>query len=74
MRKRIKKAIFAGSSDQQKVIEWKQELEENHIKNSSLFMVINQTVNIKPKTKLQLFEENLKAKLEQFKRERYAKN
>lgn len=67
MRNRIKKAIFAGSSDKQKVVEWKQELEENHQRNSSLFMTINQTVQLKPKTGLELFEERLKANIAEFK-------
>lgn len=67
MRNRIKKAIFAGSSDKNKIIEWKNELEENHIKNSSLFMTIHQTVQIKPKTSLELFEEGLKRKIAEFK-------
>jgi hypothetical protein len=67
MRKRIKKSIFAGSSDKQKVVEWRQELEENHARNSSLFMTINQTVQVKPKTSLELFEEGLKRKIAEFK-------
>lgn len=66
MRNRIKKAIFAGSSNKQKVVEWRQELEENHIKNSSLFMTIHQTVQVKPKTSLELFEEKLKAKIKEW--------
>lgn len=67
MRKRINKSIFAESSDKQKVVEWKKELEENHIRNSSLFMTINQTVQVKPKTDLELFEERLKASIAEFK-------
>lgn len=67
MRKRINKSIFAGSSDKQKVIEWKKELTENHQKNSSLFMAINQTIQVKPKTDLELFEERLKARIAEFK-------
>jgi hypothetical protein len=67
MRKRINKSIFAGSSDKQKVIEWKKELEENHVRNSSLFMTINQTITLKPKTNLELFEERLKANIAEFK-------
>lgn len=66
MRNRIKKAIFARSSNKQKVVEWRQELEENHIKNSSLFMTIHQTVQVKPKTSLELFEEKLKAKIKEW--------
>ena len=67
MRKRINKSVFVGSSDKQKVVEWRQELEENHTKNSSLFMTINQTVQVKPKTSLELFEEGLKRKIKEFK-------
>ena len=67
MRNRIKKAIFAGSSNKQRIVEWRQELEENHVKNSSTFMVINQTVQVKPKTSLELFEEGLKRKIKEFK-------
>lgn len=66
MRNRIKKAIFAGSSNKQKVVEWRQELEENHERNSSLFMTIHQTVQVKPKTSLELFEEGLKAKIKEW--------
>lgn len=68
MRKRIKKSIFAGSSDKQKVVEWRKELADNHQRNSSLFMSINQTVTLKPKTGLQLFEEKPKASIAEFKR------
>jgi hypothetical protein len=67
MRNRIKRAVFAGSSDLQKVVEWRQELEENHQRNSSLFMTINQTITLKPKTGLELFEERLKASIAKFK-------
>lgn len=67
MRKRIKRTIFAGSSNLNNVIEWKKELEENHVRNSSLFMTIHQTVQIKPKTSLELFEEGLKRKIAEFK-------
>ena len=67
MRQRIKKAIFAGSSDKQKIVEFKQQLLENHTKNSSLFMTINQTVQLKPKTSLELFEERLKEQIKLFK-------
>lgn len=67
MRNRIKKAIFAGSSDLQKVVEWKKELEENHQRNNSLFMTINQTITLKPKTGLELFEERLKESIAMFK-------
>ena len=67
MRKRINKSIFAGSSDKQKVVEWTKDLEENHQKNSSLFMTINQTITLKPKTDLKLFEERLKARIAEFK-------
>lgn len=67
MRKRIKRTIFAGSSNLNNIVEWKKELEENHQRNSSLFMTINQTVNIKPKSSLELFEEGLKRKIAEFK-------
>jgi hypothetical protein len=67
MRKRINKSVFVGSSDKQKVIEWRQELQDNHEKNSTLFMTINQTVQVKPKTSLELFEEGLKRKIAEFK-------
>lgn len=66
MRKRIKKSIFVGSSDTQKVVKWRQELEDNHKRNSILFMTINQTVQIKPKTPIELFEENLIRKISEF--------
>lgn len=67
MRNRIKKAIFAGSSNINNVVEWKKELEENHVKNSSLFITIHQTVQVKPKSSLELFEEGLKRKIAEFK-------
>lgn len=68
MRKRIKRVIFAGSSDRQHLADFRKELKENHINNEPFFMLINQTVTLKPKTGLQLFEEGLKKKIEEFKR------
>lgn len=70
MRKRIKRAIFAGSSSQQRRAEFRQELLDNHNNNQATFMLINQTVSLKPKTELQLFEERLKASIAEFKRNR----
>lgn len=67
MRKRIKRTIFAGSSNLNNIVEWKKELEENHVKNNTLFMTIHQTVQVKPKTSLELFEEGLKRKIAEFK-------
>lgn len=67
MRKRIKRTIFAGSSSLNNIVEWKKELEENHVRNSNLFMTIHQTVQVKPKTSLELFEEGLKKKIAEFK-------
>lgn len=71
MRNRIKKAIFAGSSDKQKIIEWRQELEDNHKRNNSLFMTIHQTVQVKSKTSLELFEEGLKRKIAEFRQSKF---
>lgn len=73
MRPRFSRNIIA-SSDAYKVHSHHRLLQENHKNNEQLFISIANNTKIKPKSSLELFEENLKAKLEQFKRERYAKN
>ena len=73
MRPRFSRNIIA-SSDAYKVHSHRRLLQENHKNNEQLFISIANNTKIKSKSSLEIFEENLKAKLEQFKRERYAKN
>ena len=73
MRPRFNRAIIA-SSDAYKVHSHLRLLQENHKNNEQLFISIANNTTIRRKTSLELFEENLKAKLEQFKKEKYAKN
>lgn len=73
MRPRFNRNIIA-SSDVYKVHSHRRLLQENHKNNEQLFVSIANNTTIKHKSDIELFELNLKAKIEQFKREKYAKN
>ena len=67
MRKRINRACIASSSnyaESKKV--YREYLKEEHNKNNVILMNIPSV--IKPKTDIELFEENLKKQIELFKR------
>ena len=68
MRKRINRVCIASSSNcTQSKKAHKAMLEENHVNNSTLFLMINTTSTPKPLTDLERFESGLKRQIEQFK-------
>ena len=68
MRKRINRVCIASSSNYtQSKKAHKAMLEENHVNNSTLFLMINTTSTPKPLTDLERFESGLKKQIEQFK-------
>lgn len=71
MRKRINRACIASSSNyaQSKKVH-KAMLKENHETNSALFLMISTTSTPKHLSDIELFEENLKRQLEEFKSKR----
>lgn len=73
-RKRINRACIASSSNYTESKKAHREyIREEHNKNNVILMSISSTP-IRQKTNIEIFEENLKAKLEQFKREKYERN
>ena len=73
-RKRINRACIASSNNYTESKKAHREyIREEHNKNNVILMSIS-SAPIRQKTNIEIFEENLKAKLEQFKRKRYAKN
>lgn len=71
MRNRINRACVASSSNyaQSKKLH-KAMLQENHDNNSSLFVMINTSLTPKTLTSLEVFENNLKKQIEEFKANR----
>lgn len=68
MRKRINRVCIASSSNYtQSKKAHRAMLEENHVNNSTLFLMINTTSTPKPLTDLERFESGLKRQIEQFK-------
>ena len=73
-RKRINRACIASSNNYTESKKAHREyIREEHNKNNVILMSIS-SAPIRQKTNIEIFEENLKAKLEQFKRERYERN
>ena len=67
MRKRINRACIASSSNYAESKKAHREyIREEHNKNNVILMSIPSV--IKPKTDIELFEENLKRKIEEFRR------
>ena len=68
MRKRIRtSAICSSDNYAASKRAHKQMLERNHVENSATFMAISNSVTITPKSDLELWEEGLKRKIEEFK-------
>lgn len=68
MRKRINRACIASSDNYtQSKKTHRVMLEENHVNNSALFLMINTTSTPKPLSPLERFEEGLIKQLKEFK-------
>lgn len=71
MRKRINRACIASSSNYaQSKKAHRAMLEENHVNNSALFLMISTPTTPKPLTSLEQFEKSLKRDIENFKSRR----
>ena len=72
MRKRINRACIASSSNYaQSKKAHRAMLEENHVNNSALFLMISTTSTPKTLSPLERFEEGLIKKLEEFRLKQY---